>query len=1119
MARISGLASEHHPQGPGDAHRRKKGRKRAASPPPAVPQVKRTRLDDDDTHDDDESTQDQLARELRDAVSRSQSHDDGAGIVAYPSIRRHSDPLVAAQDAPEDSQVTPPPPSTAPLAGRPNPVRRASGVRRARMSMPAQLHHVDEEFEDSKGQRFQFRPLKAVIDSRIRRRLRRSHLSQEVNNIEQHEKEDRKLRKQFAELKALLQEKDNAIKDLEYQLEAQRIGNITMSEDRVQELEQQLNQTKDEMDQLRRSSLYNGDSREPSAFEDIMEEYDDGEDNDLMLIDVDDSDGPAPVETAPLVNGIYAQRALELSSQVTVHSLATISQTQYDSLADPSQVDSSSPVPDKISDKAVSRYENEIERLIQQLSESQGALRVVAIELQNLNVLPPGASTNVIISALRHSFDALREELENLIPKCTLGLTNSDLLRKIPQLFEGALTELREKVIAAETHHQNEKMLQRQYEHVIDLLARSTESIGSLEENVAELTQENEIKQNDVDDLSEQVTTLNEQLDTQDNVIQNQSAELNDLKVEIADKETSLGRLRDSLENYRDEVNKLTTTVTDLEETHRHTLIDLEEAHATAINNLQTSLEEQIEGRTIAENDALDKKAYIEDLEESVTRMENEFETLRSELDQLRQRLSEETELRQEVEGERDTQADMAYNRANIIENLEEAFSDVEKQLAAKKELLESERAKLAETEDRLHGAEDEIAQLEEQLHNSGVQANELRSKLFQLQQDKEETIIRLEDDAREQAEADQDALQEEAQKRETAEAEVASLTTKVEGLQGEIDALERGMEGLRNDLADLEENRDNHVTTLDTQLADLRNKYAALENSTNSTITTLQANITDLTNEVNAQAAELERVRAAAAENETMLREEIAEKADTITVLETDLADAQAKNVQLERENKSLSERVEEEASEMLRISDLHHQESTALRAAIKTHEATIVNLQNAATAREKAHVELIAEKELEIQGLQVIGDTRAAAIVELESQIDVIKETFAAAEEDTRNTIDALVETQRQLQLQNQDLAHALKRRNADAVKAVKEMKVAGVAVRTNGVKGDLHRVVGGKIGKVSEKVKVGKKVNGRGKKEKIAKRQWDSGFHEAVVDDDEGLVDGEDDGLVVV
>ena len=54
--------------------------------------------------------------------------------------------------------------------------------------------------------------------------------------------------------------------------------------------------------------------------------------------------------------------------------------------------------------------------------------------------------------------------------------------------------------------------------------------------------------------------------------------------------------------------------------------------------------------------------------------------------------------------------------------------------------------------------------------------------------------------------------------------------------------------------------------------------------------------------------------------------------------------------------ENKSLAERLAEEAMHLLEIDDAHIRERDALMLVIKTHEATIQNLQDATAQRASA-------------------------------------------------------------------------------------------------------------------------------------------------------------------
>jgi chromosome segregation ATPase len=1100
MARVSGLASDHHPQSSGDvpqSRRKKTGSKRAASPTGETSHTRRKRVHIDD--------HDQLDREMEDSVSRGNSD-----TVVVATKRGHSEPPVPAQE--DDSQLTQLS-STQPLPAR-NPRGRPSKASRAtRASVPAQFTHADEELEHSDSRELQFAPFKAILRRRDRRRLRRSHVSEEMNTIEQNAKEDKKLRQAYARLQAQLQDKEKAILSLKTQLEARLLGELDISEDRAEELEQELAQAREEIEDLRRSSLYTGANREPSPFSGAE---DDG-DEEMLVIETNELGGPAQVVASPLPTGPYADRALALSHEVTTTSLATITETSYDVLAD-STPGASNPVPDRISDQAVHRYESEIERLVQSNAEAQGALRVIAIGLQNLNVVSPGASTDTIVEQLRHDFEALREEMENLMPSCTVGLTNSAFIRKVPTLFEGALTELREKVLSAQKEYQEKHVFRNQYEHLLDLVGRAEEQNGRLGQQVNELETANAAMEMKIDELQTHIQTLTTELDDQDTQLNNQAAEINGLKDEVDDKDTALARIQASLNAYQADLNALTVTTTRLEEDHRDALLNMENAQTEIVSQLQTQLGDEMEGRTIAENDAMEKKEYIDDLERSVAGLESEFTIIKDNLGQLRDRLATETELRQTAEEDRDTQTNLAYDQANQIENLEETVQDVKAQLADVKAYLETERIQRQETETALDAANEQITALSDQLRNAGIQANELRSKLFEAQQEREQAIADLEADAQELAELNQAQLDAEVENRDNAEKEVDRLNDEVAKLEKEVTVMDANINEMTVTRTQLEKDRDEQIAVLDLQLTDLRQKHAALENSSTSAITTLQANITDLTNEVNAKRAELDSVTAEALQNDKNLREELGEKEQEIASLTADLGDADNQISQLQQNNRSLSSRVEEGAVEILRITDAHAQETGHLRQTIavqantiNTLNDTINDLNAKATLRHSEHKEWVEKKEMELEELTMEGVARATHIVELKNQIEVMKETFRIAEEDTAATIDILTERQRQLQQENEALADDLKKRNADRLKTIQETDVKGVTVsKSPGANVSLNR---GKVTKVSEKITTAKKTGSK-KKSGMFSRSWrDSGFGAATEDEYEENVEMEE------
>lgn len=1103
MARLSGRASEHHYEGPGDAPRRKKGRpsqtpsvdvtsiaKRAASPSGEASQTKRTKRVQLDDHE-------QLERELEESIAQSQNTDTTQATTKKTSRhnRRHSEPVVSAQDDNDTEFTFPTPPATQPLTGLTPHLQRVGAprgrptkeARRARMSMPAQLR-IEPVDETDGNRQVQFAPLSAVLDNRTRRRLRRSHLSQEVNEIEEHQKEDKKLRRAFTDLRRQLTEKDNTIRDLQFQLEARRLGDIDMTDDHAEELEQALEQAKKEIEELRASSLYTGSSREQSAFDGGADDFDDDDDDDepLMLIEPNEIGvSQEQMEVEPIPNGKYAARALEMSSQVTMESLSQISMTNRDSLLE------STPVPDKVSDQIVKRYENEIEQLIKHLGDAQGALRIVAIELQNLNVIDPGASSNDILASLRDGFDTLRVEIDKLFPNTTTGLTNSELLYKIPELFEDILEELREKTVLVETHRKSEKTLRTQYESVLDVLAGSEKRNEDLDQKIYSLDKGNEQKQREILDLEQHVASLTNLRDEQDKDIQDKTVQIHSLNDELGDKDTDLQRLRDSLKQYRTDLDAVTKTATRVEEELHETITRMEQEHADVVEDLNTQLGAEETAREAAEGDAQQKAEYIEELEGRIERLETDVDFVTDELAQLKERLAAETEARQAAEAERDEQVENVYSRDNTIENLNDTIADLENDIAQFRENLESERTQRERTKASLDEANDRIDELDTRIHDAGIQTNELRSKLFQVQQEKEEAVALLRDEAQDRENEVQELLDTESQRRKDAEQEVANLEKQVELLENNILNLETDVEQMTVNRDDLEKDRDEQVADLNANLADLDQKYKALENNTSSTITTLRANITDLNNEVAQQKAEIERLSEEAEENERSFQEELASKDNEIAGLENDLATSRHQNEKLVKENASLAERVEAEASELLNIMGSHAEESNALRETINSQERTIKVLQDTAAKRAAEHDERVAELTSEIEDLRTIGHAHTQHIVDLEGQIEDLKERFRAQEEDTRTTIDTLTESQRRLQDQNEQLAAALKKRNADALKAVQEMKVKGIEVKTQGF--DLHKVSNGKVTKVTEKVKVGKK----GAKKKSTKRQWDSGF----------------------
>ncbi|KAF2476687.1 uncharacterized protein BDR25DRAFT_331391 [Lindgomyces ingoldianus] len=1043
------LASEHHPEGPGDAPKRRrprqrrsqtpsvdlsKGSKRPVSPTPETPdthvkRLKRVQIDDHE----------QLARELEDSVSRPQASNTINVAPDHESRtrRRFSEPLVSGPTGDDDNTASTPPPATQPLPGltphlerlgapRDRPLKAA---RHVRMSMPAQLS-VDEERDDSNGNHeVQFAPLRAVLDSRLKRRLRRSHLSEEVNEIEEHKKDDVKLRKEAAELRRQLREREQRIRELEFQDEARRMGNIDLSEDQTQALEKELEHARKEIEELKTSSAYAVSSRDASEGMDLDGGafVDDDEDS-LLLVDPDDLNIPQDqMEANPHPNGFYANRA----SQMTMESVST-QRLEYDFLAQASQSDPTA-IPDRVSDQTVKRFELEIAHLNQQVAETQNTFRLLTVELQNLKIVAPGASSDEIITELRHVLDDAREELEDLFPGTTTTLTNGQLLRKMVEHLRGLMSEIREKVIIAEKHNRQETILRSQLNGILTLLAESEDKNTELEQQRLNLNATNEKLQREVVDLGERLTAANDTLDLQDQTIRDNDAKIHGLEDELEDNGITRDRLKQALDTYRNDVDTLTDTVTRLEAEHTNQISKMKQEHSGTVQTLKTQLETEMDGRAVAEGDAQQKAEYIDDLVGRIGNLEGEFTNIDTELARLRQRLTDETADRETAETDRDAQAATVHQLTNEIQFLNESLKTLRADEASLRENLEAERKQRETTEATLDARNDEIDDLNTRIHDAGIQANELRAKLFQNQLEKEQAIAALKDEIKEHDEAHDEALDDETNRRKDAEKEVSLLNKQITGLEKQLADTEDALADMTHSRDALEADRDAQVAQLSRDLDEIQKKFTALESSTKTTIVSLQATMTDLNNELDAAKSKIDTLENIAAATNVEHDNEIAERDATIQDLRDGL------------ENASLEQRVESEANEMLNIMNAHTAEANALNTTISTQQATIINLQKTTADQANKHAKAITEKEQEIEELRAMGDAH-------------MKNAFALAEEDTRNTIDALNESLRQLLGRNEDLAAALKKRNADALEAIREMKVKGLEVKTHSV--DLHR-----------------------------------------------------------
>ncbi|ORY04677.1 hypothetical protein BCR34DRAFT_572521 [Clohesyomyces aquaticus] len=1076
------LASGQHPEGPGDAPKRRprgrqsrnsvdntaKSSKRPASPPPETPaNQKRARREQVDDHE-------QLDRELQDSVSRPQEQFDTITAHVSRSRRNSEPPAQAVADDEADGESTPPA-ATQPLPGltphleRVGARRTSKTTRHARMSMPAQLSHVDEEAVTADGTvEYQYAPLREVLDKRVTRRLRRSHLSEEVNEFEEHKKDDAKRRQEIKELRRQLREKEQRIEELEYQSEAQRLGNIDMSEDQSRLLEKELENARQEIEEMRKSSVYA--ASEPMDHDDMDMVDDDINDDGLLLVNPEDLGiTPDQFEPEPHANGFYATRA----SQMTVQSFTSTQRLDYDFLAQSSQTDV---VPDRVSDRAVKRYKEEIASLTTQVANVQHMFRELTVDLQNLSILVPGATVAEIISSLRDICNDARESLEEIFPNSTLGLTNGEVLRKVVEHIRGLMAELRDRIAVAENHSRNETTLRVELNAILSKLAESEARAEALERQGHTLDKHNEKLTRENVDLEERVVDLSKNLEFLEDTIVEKETKNVALQDELEDRQIRNSRLSEALTKYTQELSDREKTITRLEEKHAQRM----QSKDLEIQGLQQELGEQTDARAAAEASSEQKSDYITEMEARVSDLQTELDSLVDGINLLRQRIEDETSAKEAAETDRDANAGTIEQVNEQIESEIAKSHALQEQLDEMRQNLATEREQREATEATLDQRNEEIDDLNARIHDAGVASNELRSKLFENQQQKDQAIAALKQERKDMEKAHEEELGIETSRRKDAEKELASAEKQITTLQRDLTKTEDSLTAMELSRESLETERDTEVAKLRRDLDNLHKNFTALDSRSKTTIVSLESTIIDGNNALDALKSENERLKNVLAATEVEHENEIARRDENIRVLENDLSTERFDNVELRRMNKSLQERVESEATEMLNIMNANAERADHLEATIATQKATIDNLVMAAAQRDEEHAEIIEEKRLEIETLETTGQNHVGTIEALKAQIEEMTRVFATAKEDNDNIISTLNENLRNTMKQNEELAAAVQKRNADALAAVKEMKTKGLEVKTNGA--NLHRVSNGKVTKVAEKTKVSKKKTAR-------------------------------------
>ncbi|OBT89233.1 hypothetical protein VE02_04297 [Pseudogymnoascus sp. 03VT05] len=435
----------------------------------------------------------------------------------------------------------------------------------------------------------QFAPLRQVLDGRVKRRIRRNRLSEEINSIEWEKKQEKKAeRGEISRLQHAIRQKDIELQYLrEEQETASQLGGEALTPTaRVHHLEAQVAELKAELEKREVSGQDDPNwtmaARDPYDEDAFMQDYDNDFDDGMteMIISTPlRRSFPSPPATVPntpnkgpINHNIGVQASIVDPSKQLLEEQLQALQSELAALT--KTIELSNTTHDRLSAKLApfitpidacphESLDFALDSVLTHLAlaqssglESTRRFTALTTELHALfptTSTPSGASAEEIIQALHSQFRAARLELEYLLPgEQPEGFDNTALLSMLLARLRQLVDRVKQQDDHIDQYHEQELSLRSQ------LSARVSAMQG-----------------------------LQEKLASADVVIRT-------LEREVGDKDAGLRKLTTALESYRAEVSNLETLISRLDVEHTATIESakqqLSSLHAAAESRIQEEM-------------------------------------------------------------------------------------------------------------------------------------------------------------------------------------------------------------------------------------------------------------------------------------------------------------------------------------------------------------------------------------------------------------------------------------------------------------------------------------------------------------------------------------------------
>jgi len=658
----------------------------------------------------------------------------------------------------------------------------------------------------------------------------------------------------------------------------------------------------------------------------------------------------------------------------------------------------------EVSNEERESFKNAIVVLSQQASEARQKLEILEIEVAGLGFGDEGVDASSVLATIRNSFAMVRENVEHLLPDTIPeGASNGDLLEIITannvefanrlRLNDREISE-QSSVIADFTN---------QVQGLLERLADAELRKQQLGERFTQVDKENDQKarlienmEAEADEIDGERAELHEELESKNEAIQSLETEKGDLVV-------SLERLSVALQSYRDESERLSELITKMEEEYQTSIQKRDREREETVRELEDRLDQQVQLCTETEQANVGHQAMITSLELQKETLEQERESLQTELANVTIEREQERETREATEADLQEKTDQVEDLEARVDRLDEQVAELTAKIEELREVNQTERTQREAVENELDERNIEIDDINLRLQEQGKQANELRQKLFEVQQINERKVKDLELAASERDERYQEDIKMEVDRREAAEELAQDRDDMVKDLEAQIERIEEQMreqlterdghiEGLTTEL----EEKDGEISKLHADLKSAEQIYEVQVASSKAEREELEIVIAATRTEIAEREAQIEAMQQEAKAIEGHHNSEIDDRNAHIAELNHAVAEYRDQVDKLEREKQSLEHRVEREASEMLAMTNAKNEEIESLHNVILDKQEKIRIVEEKAVATDERWQEVLAAREEEITTLRTSESENSDAIAILTSNLQSIKRMF---------------------------------------------------------------------------------------------------------------------------